>query len=479
MGTEATDDPWHRDRLGYRNLGETYSNLIRSIDDSKVISIEAGFGRGKTFFRKAWAQHLRGLGEAVIEIEAQQSDHSGDPVVTFLGALVGALHKDKKPKAKKAVDAGKKYAALATKAVAKALLREGAEELIDGVTGRALDQVEGFEVLERTVEELGEGMSKLAGTLIATQLAAEKVRTQEMPEQLRALREALTEYSDSERVVILIDELDRCHPEYAIALLEAMKLVFDQPGYVFCLMVNAEYQENLAAHRFGRVQDGERYLDKFVDIRRGLPVTSEALSTAAMELAETLPLVTPYGDNEEFGVGRAAKVASDLAPSSGLSMRQIEKALLKVELALRCYSYTPLDCPLLVYLSFQRTVEGSQTSAPKEVRFSEVDVLVRSALSPKKAADLCEAILQDEQSERLRERQGRARYEAEKFANSFCRELTELPDERYKGIDRPNYFPWYKVLRFLAPDYLPSHERVLDVVESMQADAGRPRPSGA
>lgn len=92
MTNEMTDqarDPWGADLLNVKARGETFTHLIKSIDDSKVISIEAGFGRGKTFFRKAWAQHLQNEGEVVIEIDAQRSDHSGDPVVTFIGALVG------------------------------------------------------------------------------------------------------------------------------------------------------------------------------------------------------------------------------------------------------------------------------------------------------------------------------------------------------------------------------------------------------
>ena len=82
---------WKEDRLGYKEVGITFANLIKSIDGQKVISIEAGFGRGKTFFRKAWAEQLREGGEVVVEIDVQQSDHSGDPVVTLLGALVDAM----------------------------------------------------------------------------------------------------------------------------------------------------------------------------------------------------------------------------------------------------------------------------------------------------------------------------------------------------------------------------------------------------
>lgn len=45
-------DPWEQDRLGYKAIGETFTKLIKSIDSAKVISIEAGFGRGKTFLEK-------------------------------------------------------------------------------------------------------------------------------------------------------------------------------------------------------------------------------------------------------------------------------------------------------------------------------------------------------------------------------------------------------------------------------------------
>ncbi|MFP3398639.1 hypothetical protein SB749_20145, partial [Brevibacterium sp. SIMBA_078] len=82
--------------LGYEKIGHAFTNLVRSIDTKKVISIEAGFGRGKTFFRKAWAQQLRAAGEVVVEVDLQQSDHSGDPVISVLGALVDALPKGEK-----------------------------------------------------------------------------------------------------------------------------------------------------------------------------------------------------------------------------------------------------------------------------------------------------------------------------------------------------------------------------------------------
>jgi hypothetical protein len=43
-----SDKIWGDDLLNVKARGETFTNLIKSIDDRKVISIEAGFGRGSS-----------------------------------------------------------------------------------------------------------------------------------------------------------------------------------------------------------------------------------------------------------------------------------------------------------------------------------------------------------------------------------------------------------------------------------------------
>ena len=272
----STEDPWEYDRLDYKEIGHAFTNLVQSIDTEKVISIEAGFGRGKTFFRKAWAKQLKAADEVVVEIDVLQSDHSGDPVITLLGALVEALPKAEESKSKKALDSAKKIGAVSARTLTRAVLRSGADEVFSAISDSAIDKLDDFDALDDVIKNVGSEMSKVAGQLINSQMAAERVRKTELPEQIEALRSALVEGSNSERVVVVIDELDRCHPDYAISFLEATKLIFGQSGFVFCLMVNADYLENLARHRFGDAEEDERYLDKFVDIRLKLDPKPES-----------------------------------------------------------------------------------------------------------------------------------------------------------------------------------------------------------
>ncbi|WP_417691786.1 KAP family P-loop NTPase fold protein [Roseibium sp.] len=450
----SAEDAWENDRLGYEEIGSAFTNLVKSIDTEKVISIEAGFGRGKTFFRKAWAKQLKSAGEVVVEVDVQQSDHSGDPVITLLGALVDALPKGEKGRGRKALDSAKKVGAIGARALTRAMLKSGADEVFEAITDSAIDQLEDFDALDGVIKNVGSEMSKVAGHLIASQMAAERVRKTELPEQLGALRAALIGGAENKRVVVIIDELDRCHPEYAITFLEATKLIFGQSGFVFCLMMNADYLESLARHRFGVAKEDEKYLDKFVDIRLKLDPKPEVFKTAVYELACDLPLKIPFGENEAFSVERAAELASILAVECKLSMRKTKRILLKVEVALRCYADRPLDAPLLVFMAFR-------DECPEIVN---EDFLPRSFLTPEEGRGHSQ---RDDNDAALFGDEARRDQKKTTLINENAPELLTLPKDRYYNAEVRNYKPWALAFVALAPHYIPSHRKVLDGVASM------------
>jgi hypothetical protein len=440
---------YNHDLLGYTDAGQSFTRLIKTIDAGKVISIEAGFGRGKTFFRQGWAEQLRAAGEQVIEIDAQRSDHSGDPVVTFIGALMAALPEEKRSIWMKSFATGKSLLWGGAKIAASTVARKAGEESMVALEGwLASDGEKG--AIDDMITAFGKDVSKALGAQVSAQLSAEHIRQTEMPAQLNELRKALTQDVETDRVVILIDELDRCHPDYAIALLEAMKLVFDQDGYVFCLMVNADYLENLAAHRFGVIAEGERYLDKFIDIRLKLPDTKDVIGQAVKTLALELPLEIPYGDNKAFSVESAAELAATLAPISGLTMRQIKAVLLRVELAMRCYSHEPLDAPLLVFLGFQDAA-GKNRNGENKINEKH---LSRANLTPHK------------------HQRWKRSNDPQKLINAFLLEhdntLLTLERDRYKFPGNQNYNELQKIL-FLTEHYIPTHRAILDAAYHLQS----------
>lgn len=66
-------------------------------------------------------------------------------------------------------------------------------------------------------------------------------------------------------LVVIIDELDRCRPAFAVRMLERVKHLFGAPGVSFVLVVNLTELEHSVKMAYGDV-DAQRYLEKFYDL---------------------------------------------------------------------------------------------------------------------------------------------------------------------------------------------------------------------
>lgn len=88
----------------------------------------------------------------------------------------------------------------------------------------------------------------------------------------------LTEGAPKHKLVIVIDELDRCRPDYALSLLEIIKHFFNVDGVHFVLGVNLGELENSVKARYGSEINASKYLQKFVSLtmplRGGTPRNS-------------------------------------------------------------------------------------------------------------------------------------------------------------------------------------------------------------
>ena len=75
---------------------------------------------------------------------------------------------------------------------------------------------------------------------------------------------------DEEKIIIFIDELDRCNPQYAVKLLERIKHYFNHPKVVFVISYNkAELQHSIKT-LYGSEFSADKYLERFFDYEFGL-----------------------------------------------------------------------------------------------------------------------------------------------------------------------------------------------------------------
>ena len=78
-------------------------------------------------------------------------------------------------------------------------------------------------------------------------------------------------YEQGNRLVVFIDELDRCKPSYAVQLLERIKHYFSNDRITFVFSVNINELQHVIKNYYGEGLDACRYLDRFFDYRIALP----------------------------------------------------------------------------------------------------------------------------------------------------------------------------------------------------------------
>lgn len=93
----------------------------------------------------------------------------------------------------------------------------------------------------------------------------------------KKLDEAVGEFMESllfergNRLIIFIDELDRCKPSYAVKLLERIKHYFNNDRITFVFSINSLELQHTIKKFYGNDFDACRYLDRFFDWRISLP----------------------------------------------------------------------------------------------------------------------------------------------------------------------------------------------------------------
>ena len=69
------------------------------------------------------------------------------------------------------------------------------------------------------------------------------------------------------RIVVMIDELDRCRPDYAVRFLETVKHIFEVDHVAFVIAMNREQLVESVRDVYGAGFDAENYLERFGDVR--------------------------------------------------------------------------------------------------------------------------------------------------------------------------------------------------------------------
>jgi hypothetical protein len=321
------EEPFKHALFGREEFGKSLLNILRSVSDDLVIFVNAPWGAGKTTFAQMWLAYLRENQKLeVIYYDAYAADYFDDPFVSFSGEIVSLTKRLEGDKAlvereefkKSAIEVGKRLAGLATKVGLRA------------ATLGALDSTQ-LKELKEISSEIAAGVSEIGSDIIENKIenyAAEK-------DALSVFKKRLTKLAAKIRkeygfpLTIVVDELDRCRPDFALGLLERMKHLFDVEGLAFVLLVNREQIENYIRAVYGNRVDARSYLLKFGNLFVDLPskqsVFSYQYEPGRKEYCHSL--IDHYGLSKRVPQHRLlGNCAAVFADHFELTLREIEKA---------------------------------------------------------------------------------------------------------------------------------------------------------
>jgi hypothetical protein len=241
---------------------------------SYILNLDATWGQGKTFFLTRFAKDLENDFHPVAYVNAWQDDLSDQPIVSIMSAIDQALkpHLSGGTKASRSLKRAKGKLGVVALEVAKQVAVHG----LKVTTGISAEKVAGMLTDDADIAKtIGEGTADAvfdaATASFEKSIASHRASLQAIREfkaELAAAIASITQDSDTQfgaPLVVLIDELDRCRPLYAIRLLEDAKHLFQVNGVVFVIATDSSQLSHSIKAIYGSEFGARDYLRRFFD----------------------------------------------------------------------------------------------------------------------------------------------------------------------------------------------------------------------
>lgn len=245
-------EPFLNCKLERKQYAFVLTDIVKSFNDGFVLAIDNQWGTGKTTFVKMWKQHLDNNDYKTLYFNAWENDFEQDILVTLISELKELKTSKNEESFKKVVS---KAVPLAKK-LALGLLKTQVEKHVGN------DFVK--ELINQTSSTLTDGLQE--------QIEKYTNRKKSIVEFKESLKKFVSLTTDGKPVIFIIDELDRCRPNYSVELLEQLKHLFSVPGIVFVLSIDKFQLGNAVRGVYGSdLIDADEYLRRFIDIEYSIP----------------------------------------------------------------------------------------------------------------------------------------------------------------------------------------------------------------
>ena len=348
METQTLENPTFdtQDEFNRKPIAENIIRLLTSSIHLSPMVIDGGWGTGKTEFcqkliRLMQQQHPD---YQPVYIDAFRSDHSGEPLLALLAEIIKACTPedtgDQPSEQRKNITRKvAKAAGFVMKTVAKAAVGHVLKQNTDDLAEEFQQIMNDGQDADSLAETVTDAAATIASHTIDATVEALLKEQIEAEKNLETLKACLKELAADKPIILFIDELDRCRPDYAVDMLEVIKHVFDVENVKVVLVTNTKQLRAAINHRYGAEVDAQKYLDKFLKYSFALPEKvvarfEEERALVAIEYFKQLIRNSSMAGELRGLIGQGAilNLISDMVERNNLSLRETERLVRFLEI---------------------------------------------------------------------------------------------------------------------------------------------------
>jgi len=230
----------------YLNSGNIINEFMTEVTatDFHVYGVSGAWGTGKTCFIRMWEDEMRkDAGNVVVHIDAFEKDYYEEPFLMIFEAIKDFMKECSKEKgdnelANKVIDIAKKI-----------------------FNKKTLTKLASNYAFSKIGEVAGDKNAKLLEDVFEYSPEKEKI---DLCKELKVALNTVVA-STGKKLYIVVDELDRCRPDFALETLEKIKHLFAVDGIKFIIVYNPEVIKAIVKNRYGIDDVNYRYVTKFIE----------------------------------------------------------------------------------------------------------------------------------------------------------------------------------------------------------------------
>lgn len=334
----------NNERIDLLDRATFIENVIKLVNQLSVnkkgccFAIEGSWGIGKTFVIEEVEKQLKLLQSEetnddryfVFHYNCWQHDYYEEPAVAIISAMIASVQEDKT-----VINVELEYTVKAGYKFVGEKLKEIAGTYIENKIG--VNLIDWIDAIKNIKEDDRDSLCEFDKMFNFSQ-TIEKVRKN------------LQEIAEKRTIVLVVDELDRCIPQYAIKVLERLHHIFYGLENVVVIMAIDRIQlEHSVEEMFGNRKDDtsidvEKYLKKFIDFSMVLEsgVINKSFAEKYKFYFERFSYKEESSDIEKLG-----EMLRDLF--KGIDIRRQEKIIEKANIVHSLICNEPVDRSVLAF----------------------------------------------------------------------------------------------------------------------------------